>query len=295
MRAAALLLAALAARPALGATLSVSPAQARPGDVVLVSVDAAEARPEGTLAGRPLAFWGGADGWHALAPLPVETPVGTAAVEVRAGEPLAAALEIVEPGFRTSALSVAPGFVEPPPKAKRRIAADRKAFREAFARPLEPPLFSGSFDWPRRSETTGRFGDRRTFNGKQASVHYGLDLDGPVGAPVQAANDGIVVLARDCYMSGKSVVLWHGAGVFTLYFHFSELAVSGGEAVKRGDLLGAVGATGRVTGPHLHWSVKVDGLYVDPASILRIDVQGPPAGEAAPDPAARAGADPAAP
>jgi murein DD-endopeptidase MepM/ murein hydrolase activator NlpD len=290
MRAApAMLIAALAASPAGAATLSVSPSSARPGDVVLVSVEGARATPSGTLAGRPLAFWDAGGTWHALAPLPIETPVGTVPVEVAAGDPLAAALEIVEPGFRTTTLSVAPRFVEPSPKAKRRIAADRKAFREAFARPFEPPRFEGPFDWPRRADATGRFGDRRTFNEKQASVHYGLDLDGPVGAPVLASNGGVVVLARDCYMSGRTVVLWHGAGVFSLYFHLSAIEVAPGQAVERGALVGRVGATGRVTGPHLHWSVKVDGLYVDPESILRIDPSKP---EAAPAPDARAGADP---
>jgi murein DD-endopeptidase MepM/ murein hydrolase activator NlpD len=302
MRAPALLLAALASPPALAATLTVSPPLARPGDVVLVSVEGAGSTPEGTVAGRPLLFWGEGETWHALAPLPIETPAGAAPVEVVAGEPLRTDLAVVEPGFRTSTLSVAPGFVEPSRQAKRRIAADRKAFREAFAQPFEPPRFEGPFDWPLRSETTGRFGDRRTFNGKQASVHYGLDLNGPVGTPVLASNRGLVVLARDCYMSGRTVVLWHGAGVFSLYFHLSEIGVAAGETVARGDRVGRVGATGRVTGPHLHWGVKVHGLYVDPESILRIDPPagagsdpGPASAQADPGPeSGPAGADPAA-
>jgi len=288
----AILLAALAAPPAGAATLSVSPSSARPGDVVLVSVEGAEVAPSGTLAGRTLAFWGAGGKWHALAPLPLETPVGTASAEVLAGEPLAAGLEVVEPAFRSTTLSVPPRFVEPPPRAKRRIAADRKAFKEAFDRPFEPPRFDGPFDWPRRADSTGRFGDRRTFNGKQASVHYGLDLDGPVGAPVLSSNGGTVVLTRDCYMSGRTVVLWHGAGVFSLYFHLSEIEVAAGQTVGRGDLVGRVGATGRVTGPHLHWSVKVDGLYVDPESILRIDPTAAAAPEAAPGTDAPPGTDP---
>ncbi|HSN90424.1 MAG TPA: M23 family metallopeptidase [Anaeromyxobacteraceae bacterium] len=298
MRAAPVLLAAaLAAPPAGAATLSVSPPSARPGDAVWVSVEGAEAPPSGTLAGRPLAFWASGGRWHALAPLPIETPVGTAAVEVLAGQPLAAAIEVVDAGFREKALSVPPRFVDPSARAKRRIAADRRAFRRAYDRPFEPPLFDGPFDWPRRAESTGRFGDRRTFNGKQASVHYGLDLDGPVGAPVLASNGGRVVLARDCYMSGRTVILWHGAGVYSLYFHLSEIAVASGQDVARGDLVGRVGATGRVTGPHLHWSVKVDGLYVDPESILRVDPTAAPslaapAPEADPATAASAGADP---
>jgi murein DD-endopeptidase MepM/ murein hydrolase activator NlpD len=243
--------------------------------VVLVEVRGGSVAPEGTLAARPLRFWRTPDGWRALAPLPIETAPGPAAAAIVAGVPLSATLEVVEPGFRTTTLSVSPRFVEPPPKAKRRIAADRKAFAAAFDQPFRPPLFQGPFGWPRAAGTTGRFGDRRTFNGTQASVHYGLDIDGALGAEVTASNDGEVVLARDCYMSGNSVVVWHGAGVYTVYFHLSRMEVRSGQAVKRGDRIGLVGATGRATGPHLHWSVKVDGLYVDPESLLRVDAAAP--------------------
>jgi murein DD-endopeptidase MepM/ murein hydrolase activator NlpD len=285
-----LALALLAGTPAGAATLSVAPATARPGDVVLVSVAGGEAAPSGTLAGRPLTFWRAPDGWRALAPLPIETPVGPAAVAVNAGGTLSASIDVVDPAFRTTRLSVAPKFVEPSKQAKRRIAADRKAFAAAFAQTFVPPLFSGAFDWPRRAGTTGRFGDQRTFNDAQPSVHYGLDVDGPVGADVLASNDGTVVLARDCYMSGRSVVVWHGAGVYTVYFHLSRMEVKPGQTVRRGERLGRLGATGRVTGPHLHWSVKVDGLYVDPESLLRIDAVAPSAAAAVATPAPAAAA-----
>lgn len=269
--AAAPLLALALAGTAAAASVTVSPSSARPGDAVLVTVAGADAEPRGTLAGRPLVFFRAAEGWRALAPLPLELPLGPAAVEVDAGGPFTATLEIVDPAFRTSELRVSPRFVEPSRKAKKRMAADRKAFAEAQAQAFGPPLFAAPFDWPRRAGTTGRFGDQRTFNGKQESVHYGLDVEGPPGAPIVAANDGTVVLARDCYMSGRSVVLWHGAGVYSFYFHLSRIDVKPGATVRRGEPVGLLGATGRVTGPHLHWSVKVDGLYVDPESILRLD------------------------
>lgn len=302
-RAALLALAALlAADRAVAAEIAVSPPSARPGDAVLVSVSGSDAEPTGAIAGRPLRFWRAGKAWRALAALPIETAPGHVEVSVQAGGPLSATLEVGEPGFRTKALSVAPRFLEPPPAARRRIARDRKAFQEAYAHPFGGPLFTEPFEWPRRSESTGRFGDQRTFNGKRASVHYGLDLDGPTGAPVAAANDGVVVLARGCYMSGNSVVLWHGAGVYSVYFHLSRIDVKPGQAVKRGETVGLVGATGRVTGPHLHWSVKVDGLYVDPLSLLRIDaVAGTAAAapvalpEAAPDAALAPAAAPSRP
>jgi len=273
------LLAALAALAALATAtpaLELAPAAARPGDAVLVQIVGSAVPPRGTLAGRPLTFWRDGDPalgtWRALAALPLETPLGAAPCRVTAdGAPLGAELQVIEPGFTSHALTLAPRFVEPPPSVKQRLEADRRAFARAFGQPFAPPLFRADFEWPRRAPTSGRFGDQRVLNGKKQSIHYGLDLTGPRGAPVQAANDGEVVIAREAYLSGNTVVLWHGGGIYTAYFHLDRMRVRAGQRVRRGDRLGDLGATGRATGPHLHWGVKVDGLYVDPESILAID------------------------
>ena len=254
----------------------LAPAVARPGDAVLVRVKLpAGPPPTGTLAGRSLQFWPNGHEVWAVAALPIETPPGSVALELVWGtlDPARSswALPVMEPGFPSRTLHVASKFVEPPQSVKARIARDRRAFDAAYARPFAPPLFSGSFGWPRRDRTGGRFGDQRVFNGTKASVHYGLDIDGPRGAPVQAANDGEVVLARNCFYSGNTVVLWHGADLFTLYFHLDRMDVRAGAKVKKGDRLGVIGSTGRVTGPHLHWQVRASGLYVDPESLLGID------------------------
>ncbi|HVO19943.1 MAG TPA: M23 family metallopeptidase [Anaeromyxobacter sp.] len=271
-------LAALLALVALQAPPSVVlvPSAARPGDAVLVRVTGAAVEPHGTLAGRPLSFWaaGGAE-WRALAALPIETAPGQVPVRIEAeGPELEAALTVVEPRFTSHAISLDKKYVEPPRSVQKRIAADHKAFARAFSHPFAPPLFVEGFDWPRRAPTSGRFGDQRILNGKKASVHYGLDITGPRGAPVAAAADGEVVIARDAYLSGNTVVIWHGAGVYTAYFHLDRMAVAAGQRVRRGQQIGALGSTGRATGPHLHWGVKVDGLYVDPESILAIDFAG---------------------
>jgi murein DD-endopeptidase MepM/ murein hydrolase activator NlpD len=280
--------------PAAAAVLA--PSVARPGDAVLVRVPLAPGAeaPSGALAGRPLSFWRVGDEAWALAALPLETPPGQVPLEL--GAPAApaaapaAALDVVEPGFPSRTLSVAPRFVEPPRSVRKRIEADRRAFAAAWARPFSPPLFAAPFAWPRPEPVNGRFGDQRVFNGKKESVHYGVDVSAPRGAPVRAANDGVVVLARNAYLSGKSVVLWHGADVFTVYFHMDRIAVRSGAKVRRGDTIGIVGSTGRSTGPHLHWSAKVAGLYVDPESLVGIDFgagSAPPrrAGPPAPPPA----------
>jgi murein DD-endopeptidase MepM/ murein hydrolase activator NlpD len=282
-------LAALLSLALAAPTVSLAPAAARPGDVVLVEVAGAAAAPQGTLAGRSLAFWAdpGTPGtWRALAALPLEAPLGAAPCRVTAdGAPLGAELQVVEPGFTAHQLTLAPKYVEPPPSVRQRMEADRRAFARAFAQPFAPPLFHEDFDWPRRAPTTGRFGDQRLLNGRKQSVHYGLDLTGPTGSPVAAANDGVVAATRGAYLSGNTVVLWHGGGVYTVYFHLDRIRVREGQRVRRGELIGDLGATGRATGPHLHWGVKVDGLYVDPESLLAIDFARGTAPPRAPRPA----------
>jgi hypothetical protein len=272
---AALLLALLAAADRPAATLEAAPAVVRPGDAVLVRLRGPAAATTGAIGGRPLRFWRRGDEQWAIGALPIETPPGPLSVRIEApgpGVPAATTVEVVEPGFPSRALRVAPRFVAPPASAKARIARDREAFARALDRPFAPPAFSLSFAWPHPgARRGGRFGDQRTFNGKQESVHYGLDIEAPRGAPVRAANDGEVVLARDAYYSGKTVVIWHGADLFTLYFHMDRLLVRAGARVRRGERIGVVGSTGRSTGPHLHWSAKVGELYVDPESLVGID------------------------
>ncbi|WP_242346566.1 M23 family metallopeptidase [Anaeromyxobacter terrae] len=269
----------LSAAPRL--TASIAPAAARPGDAVLVRVAGATSAPRGELAGRPLAFFRAGREWRAFAPLPTETAVGELRAELEAdGARTEAALAIVEPGWPSREISGVPArFVEPPPDVTSRIAADRAAFNAAYARPAEPPRFRRAFAWPRQARLSGRFGDQRVFDGVKQSVHYGADVTGPVGAPIRAANDGVVVLVREAYLSGRTVVLSHGAGVFTAYFHLSRIDVRPGQAVRRGARIGRLGATGRASGPHLHWSVRVGGLFVDPESLLGID---PASGKAPP-------------
>lgn len=202
-------------------------------------------------------------------------PVGPLELRALAGDArLDGAVTVIDPAFRTSELTVPPKYVRPPRAVRARIAADQRAFDAAFSRPFAPPRFDEPFAWPILSETTGRYGDRRTFNGKQRGQHYGLDLDAASGTPVLAANDGTVVMVRDTYYAGLAVVLWHGVDLYSAYFHLSRAAVKPGQEVKRGDAIGRSGASGRATGPHLHWGTKVAGRWVDPESILRMGAFG---------------------
>ena len=183
-----------------------------------------------------------------------------------------AALTVTARTFAVQKLTVDPKYVEPPPEEKERIERDREAFARAFASSAPGPLWVGGFRRPAVGEMRN-FGARRVYNGKTRSRHAGLDVAAPSGAPVVAAAAGRVALVGEFYFSGGSVVLDHGDGLFTMYFHLSRLDVKEGDAVTAGQLLGAVGATGRATGPHLHWAARLGGARVDPVGLLALPIR----------------------
>jgi murein DD-endopeptidase MepM/ murein hydrolase activator NlpD len=257
--------------------LSLQPTIARPGDPVLVTVRGLSEAPTGTIGERPLRFYPVREGFQALTGLPVELAPG--AVQVKVSAPsgtvpveLTETLNVVAAGWPSRTLKVANKFVKPPPpEVQARMEQDKAAFAAAFGQPFAPPLFGENFAWPRQGRITAPYGDLRTYNGKKQSQHYGTDLDGATGTPVYAANAGTVVMTRDNFAAGNTVLVHHGAGLYTSYFHLSAFDVKDGERVERGQLLGKVGGTGRVTGPHLHWGVKVDDMWVDGETLLKLD------------------------
>ncbi len=186
------------------------------------------------------------------------------------GETTATAiLAIAARRFPVQKLSVDPKYVEPPPEEMARIERDREAFSRAFSSSRPGELWLGGFRRPAEGEMRS-FGARRVYNGRTRSRHAGLDVSAPAGSPVAAAAAGRVALAGEFYFSGGSVVLDHGDGLFTMYFHLSRLDVKEGDAVAAGQRIGAVGATGRATGPHLHWAARLSGARVDPAALLAL-------------------------
>ncbi len=263
-----------AASPALASTegsIEVLPTSVRPGDVLLVLVHGSAKLPTGVAGGRKLRFYATGDHHEALAAVPLSAEPGALDVTVVAsGTELTSAVEVLPGEFPQRELTVADKFVAPPASVKARIASDQRAFDKAWRTAFGPRAFSQGFQRPRDAEVTARFGDQRLLNGKKKTIHYGLDLDGQVGDPVTAANDGTVVLVRDCYTTGNTILISHGGGVFTGYFHLSAFKVKQGAHVKRGELIGLVGKTGRVTGPHLHFLARVDRLSVNPEALLAL-------------------------
>ena len=157
-------------------------------------------------------------------------------------------------------------------KTLARVETESKAVHEAFAGFVPHPLWKGRFMEPVQGKISGRFGSRRVINGQPRKPHSGEDIAAPEGTPVLAMNDGMVRLAADHFFSGKGVIVDHGLGLFSMYFHLSSVDVKHGQVVKKGQVIGKVGATGRATGPHLHWGVRLNGSRVDPYSLLDLSV-----------------------
>jgi murein DD-endopeptidase MepM/ murein hydrolase activator NlpD len=261
---------------------TITPAIVVAGSPELIRVKADAASVDGEWLGRKLQFFPGRDRrtWLALAGIDVEARPGpsTLALHIHlstgAERDLTQTIEIHPAHYRTGTLSVAPKFVSPNPDELKQIEADSEIKSKVFAASADQPLWLGSFRAPVRAAPTDSFGTRRMFNGKLASIHKGMDFRAPAGTVVRAGNSGVVVLARPLYYEGNCVIIDHGLGLFTLSMHFSRIDVHEGQQVSAGDRLGLSGSTGRVTGPHLHWAVRWQGAYLDPAKLLRLNLNG---------------------
>ncbi len=252
------------------------------GSPELIRVEApATAQLDGEWLSRKLQFFRSPDGraWFALAGVDLDAATGTTELPIveklsSAGgtRDLSRRVEVHAAHYRTESISVSPKFVEPDAEAQKEIDAERQVKAKVYAASAPEPVWSGSFRAPVPSQATDSFGTRRMFNGKLASTHTGMDFRAVSGTVVRASNSGVVVLARPLYYEGNCVIIDHGLGLFTLSMHFSRIDVKEGQHVARGDKLGLSGATGRVTGPHLHWAVRWQGAYLDPAKVLKLDL-----------------------
>lgn len=196
----------------------------------------------------------------------------------------AATLRVVYPdgGTETRALAVAPRewqiqrvegvprkYVSPPPEAMAAIARATKLKEEARKTRAGGSRFAEGFIWPATGPISGVFGSQRYYNGEPRRPHYGVDVAAPTGTPIRAPAGGVVTLAEpDMYFEGGLVFLDHGQGVTTLTMHMSRVDVKAGDRVEQGDVIGAVGGTGRATGPHLHWGMYWRGAWLDPQLLV---------------------------
>jgi len=209
--------------------------------------------------------------WRALVGIDLDVKPGTYRVTVDAGAAHATYDLLVRPRlFRTRRLTVNEAFVTPPASEQERIAREAALLAGVWRAPAAERLWTGPFVRPVPQEANSAFGTRSIFNGKPRNAHGGADFLSPAGTPIHAPNGGRVAVARLLYFSGNTVIIDHGLGLFSMLAHLSAIDVHEGDRVTTGQLIGRVGATGRVTGPHLHWAVRASDARVDPLSLLAL-------------------------
>lgn len=180
-------------------------------------------------------------------------------------------VEVAAREFPTTELEVEPGYVELSPENQQRAARESREIDAIYSRLTPERYWRGAFQVPVPDVEDGRnFGHRRIFNGEPRNPHSGADLSAATGTPIEAANRGRVVLAKELFFSGNAVFLDHGFGLYTVYLHLSEIGVEPGQLVERGEVIGRAGATGRVTGPHLHWGARILDARVDPFTLTSV-------------------------
>ena len=212
--------------------------------------------------------------WQVLVGIDLATAPGTYNVAIDAGSGDAARTTyplVVKPRtFPTRTLTVDEAFVNPPPEALKQIEQDTRVMNRVWASGATVKLWTGAFVLPVPDPANSRFGTRSVLNGQPRSPHSGADFLSPEGRPVKAPNAGHVLFAGSQYFTGNTIVIDHGLGLFSLFAHLSHIAANVGDDVLPGAVIGEVGATGRVTGPHLHWSVRLNGARIDPLSLIAL-------------------------
>jgi murein DD-endopeptidase MepM/ murein hydrolase activator NlpD len=265
-----------------GTEIHLSAPELSQGSLLLVEVKSAKplAEIKGDWGGRSVSFWqeaGAETPQRALLGVDLEKAPGeyefTVTGQSARGEKIScnAKVEVKQGRFATERLTVGKQFVEPSPEQIKRADEERQRLRDIFDRATPQRLWDGNFRVPLDGVTEGsNFGKRRILNGNPGSPHGGADLRGTTGTPVHAAQRGRVVLAEELFFAGNTVVMDHGLGIYTFYGHLSEIGVKVDDVLESGAVLGEVGATGRVTGPHLHWGLSVGKARVNPLEIIKL-------------------------
>ena len=254
-------------------TVTATPSSARPGDLVVLTI----VTPAPVESVRVRAFDRDLPSisinkttFSVLVGIDLAVAPRTYRIAIESGATRTGFSLLVTPRkFATRTLNVDPAFVNPPPSAVPRIQREAKELERIWTS-MSPKLWEGAFVPPVPQPANSAFGTRTILNGEPRSPHSGADFGSPTGTPVKAPNAGRVLLADSLYYTGNTIVIDHGLGLYSLFAHLSEIDVRVEDMVKTGDVVGTVGATGRVTGPHLHWSVRVNGARVDPVSLLEV-------------------------
>ncbi len=260
--------------PASAFNAEIRPLNVAPGDLFAIRVHGSDA--EGAYADFqkkriPLYRTGDAI-LTGLAPVDISTKAGTYEVRIKAGgQEKIVSLRVVSHTFRTISLTLPKGKVTPGPEDSRRVEKEY-LLQQKIWKVATGPMWNGRFERPLDTEVSTEFGVRRVMNKEKVSIHHGMDFRGRAGKPVSAVNSGRVVLANELFYGGNTIVVDHGMGLYSVYMHLSEFKTKRGAIVAKGQVVGLVGSTGRATGPHLHLSVKLRGVSVNPESLFQLDL-----------------------
>ena len=265
--------AALPSAAALALDAGLPRSHAVPGGVATIPLGASPQRPVARAGGVPVLVAGDPAGWTAVVGIALSAKPGKGEIVVaRAGRPDERRTYAIAPArYAEQRLKVAPSQVDLSAEDLARYERERAHLAQVIATWVDevPPTLR--MRQPVPGARSSSFGLRRVFNGQPRSPHGGMDIAAPAGTPVMAAAAGRVIDTGDYFFNGNTVWLDHGSGLLTMYAHLESVAVRPGDVVAPGDVIGAVGATGRVTGPHLHWSVSLNRAMVDPALFLADD------------------------
>lgn len=243
-----------------------------PGGVAIIAVGSSEA-PKPTVTFNQSNVWVAKRGneWVAVVGIPLNTVPGEQQINVsRGGELSTLRFDVKPKRYPEQRLTLHRDMVEPPPEVQARIereSAHLKTVRSTWTELPQPTR--AEFVLPTKGPLSSRFGLQRILNGKPRSPHAGLDVAAPLGTPIYSPGEGVVLDTGDYYYCGKTVFIDHGQGLITLYCHLSEILVNKGDVLKQGDRIGLVGSTGRSTGPHLHWTVYLNAVAVEPELFIR--------------------------
>ena len=267
----------LAASPVGAAKLELPHASLVPGGIFVRPIGPAPAG-DGSTPMPPVATYDGkramvlrsGNRWIAVVGLPLALSPGPAHIQIQQGEAPAAPLEfqVGNKQYAVQSLKVAPGKVDLSPEDTARAQHDSERIRAALATYSEQQPTTLRLLQPVPGKRSSSYGLRRIFNNEPRNPHTGMDIASPSGTPVKASAAGHVLDTGNFFFSGNTVIVDHGEGLITMYCHLSQIGVKAGDDLRRGEILGKVGSTGRATGPHLHWAVALNQTFVDPALFL---------------------------
>jgi murein DD-endopeptidase MepM/ murein hydrolase activator NlpD len=264
-------LAALLSAPLSAATFTAPRASAVPGGVITFRLPGtADEKPVVRLGDRPVMVVRQGNEWLAIVGIGLDVEPGEQHIDVEqpAADPRRIAFQVLPKKYRTQELKVAPAMVNPSPENEARIEKEQAKVRAALETFSPQAPVTLRLAQPVPGPRSSSFGLRRVFNGESRRPHSGMDIAAPTGTPIKAPLAGKVLDVGEYYFNGGNVIIDHGQGLTTMYCHLSKIRVEVGQELKLGDVIGDVGATGRVTGPHLHWGVALSGTMVDPALFL---------------------------